>query len=611
MLVALTAFRALGQGKAPSAPAINKIDPPNWWSTLPDPMLLVYGQNLSNAHFAVAGRGVRIHRVQTSANGHYAFLWLTTRDAAPQKIVIKAANPAGVATDPYELKARKQAVDRYQGFNPSDVLYLIMTDRFADGNPGNDQPGYAPQAPRGWHGGDLSGIDRHIDYLQQLGVTTLWLTPVLSNGNMHDSYHGYAAVDLYAIDSHFGSLGDYQRLVDDLHARGMKIVFDIVPNHIGFEHPWIQDPPTPDWFHGTPENHTHVQGNFRSLIDPHATAAESFDITHGWFTDAMPDLNQENPLVSQYLIQNAIWWIETVGLDGLRIDTYPYVGRPFWRDFHQAIHSIYPNLTSVGEIWNLDPAITSFYAGGASHDGIDTGLYTPFDFPFYFSLRDVLLRGKPMTELATVLADDSLYPHPERLVTFFGNHDTMRFLSEPGASIAKLKLAFVLIATVRGTPEIYSGDEIAMQGKNDPDNRRDFPGGFPDSTHDAFKASGRTAEEQDLYIWVSSLLRVREGSSAIRSGQQQDLFADQTGMALLRGEELNQACSSGSLARTLIVLNDGDQPRPLDLATANTGLAGCAVFRPLFPANAPAADVENGHISVKMAPQSAAIYSVE
>ena len=611
MLLMLTALGRSARVRRASAPAITRIDPPNWWPTLPDPMLLVYGQNLSNAHFTVAGHGVRVLRFQTSANGHYAFLWLKTRDAGPQKIVIKVSNPGGVATEPYELRARQPAVGRYQGFNPSDVLYLIMTDRFADGDPGNDQPGYAPQAPRGWHGGDLRGIDRHIDYLQQLGVTALWLTPVLSNGNMHDSYHGYAAVDLYAIDSHFGSLSDYQRLVDDLHAHGMKSVFDIVPNHVGFEHPWIKDPPTPDWFHGTPESHTHVEGNFRSLIDPHGAAAEAFDITHGWFTDAMPDLNQENPLVAQYLIQNAIWWIETVGLDGLRIDTYPYIGRPFWHDFHQAIHSIYPNLSTVGEVWNADPAITSFFAGGATHNGVDTGLYTPFDFPFYFALRDVLLRGKPMTDLATVLADDSLYPHPERLVTFFGNHDTMRFLSEPGASIAKLKLAFVLIATVRGTPEIYSGDEIAMEGKNDPDNRRDFPGGFPDSTHDAFAASGRTADEQDLYTWVSSLLHLRENSSAIQSGQQQDLFADPTGMAVLRGKKLEQGCSRGGPDRILMLMNDGDHPRPLELPTPNTGLAGCTVFRPLFPATAPAADVENGHISVKIAPQSAAIYAVE
>jgi glycosidase len=415
-------------------PEITKIDPPNWWPQLPDPMLLIYGRNLAAAHFALQESGVAILKMKTSANGHYAFLWLATQNAQPQTLHIVASNAAGAATGTFALMMRDQAHKRYQGFGPADVMYLIMTDRFADGDPSNDQPGYAPDAPRGWHGGDFRGIDEHLDYLRQLGVTTLWLTPILSNGDMPDSYHGYASVDLYAVDSHFGSLADYQHLVNDLHARGMKIVFDIVPNHIGVQHPWVRDPPTSDWFHGSFEHHPHVQFNFEKLVDPHSAPADSFDITHGWFTDQMPDLNQENPQVAQYLIQNAIWWIETAGLDGLRIDTFPFVGRAFWSQFHEQLHSLYPNLTTVGEVFNGDPTITSFFAGGVSHEGIDTGLYTPFDFPMYFSLRDVLLHGKPMSDLARVFADDHLYPRPERLVPFFGNHDTRRFLSEPGAT---------------------------------------------------------------------------------------------------------------------------------------------------------------------------------
>jgi neopullulanase len=592
-------------------PVINKIDPPNWWPALPDPMLLIYGRNLNGAQFGVTGRGVRILRSQASANGHYAFLWLVTKQADPQNLEIDVSNTVGSTKAQFSLQARVPAQRRYQGLNPADVIYLVMTDRFADGDRRNDEPGYAPDAPRGWHGGDFAGIREHLDYLQQIGATTLWTTPILSNANMPESYHGYSAVDLYAIDSHFGSLDDYRRLADDLHERGMKIVFDIVPNHIGVQHPWVQDPPAPDWFHGSLEHHEHVESDFEALVDPHAPPAAWLDITHGWFTDGMPDLNQENPLVAKYLIQNAIWWIETAGLDGLRIDTFPYVGRAFWSQFHRAIHSIYPELTTVGEVFNPDATITSYFAGGASHHGIDTGLDTPFDFPMYFALRDVLLHGKAMTELRSVLAQDHLYPHPERLVTFFGNHDTVRFLSEANSSLAKLKLAFVLLATLRGTPEIYSGDEIAMEGKEDPDNRRDFPGGFAPATHDSFAPRGRTSLEKDMFEWTSTLFHLRKAHAAITRGGQQDLFADSNSFAFLRGTNLDTGCSGQSKPRRILVFaNDSDLPHQIEIKTVKTGLENCTEFTPMFPATAHAIKSEGGKLKTILE-SGGAIYAVK
>jgi neopullulanase len=395
-------------------------------------MLLVYGQNLGDARFTVVGRGVRIEKTQASANGHYAFVTLSEKSAPAQRLLVRASNAAGSSEANFELRARDPEAGRHQGFSAADVMYLIMTDRFADGDAANNQPGYDPGAARGWHGGDLRGVDAHLDYLKELGATTLWLTPILSNGKEPDSYHGYAAADLYAVDSHFGTLNDYLNLVRDLHARKMKIVFDIVPNHIGLESPWVHDPPSPDWLHGSVEQHRQTRYNIEELADPHATAADSWDITHGWFVDAMPDLNQENPLVSKYLIENAMWWIETAGLDGFRIDTFPYVGRAFWSEFHRQLKAVYPKLTTVGEIFNGDPTLTSFFAGGVVHDGIDTGLYTPFDFPTFYGIRDVLVHDKPMTALKAVLGADHLYPHPERLVTFFGNHDTKRFIIRAG-----------------------------------------------------------------------------------------------------------------------------------------------------------------------------------
>ena len=574
-------------------------------------MLLVYGRNLSNARFAIEGRGVEIERSQTSENGHHAFLWLTTRNASAQHLRIRVSNPSGEASTDFELKAREPEAGRHQGFNTADVMYLIMTDRFADGNPSNDEPGYEPTAPHGWHGGDLRGIDEHLDYLQKLGVTTLWTTPILSNGKQPNSYHGYAAVDLYAVDSHFGTLQDYVHLAHDLHARGMKLVFDIVPNHIGIQHPWVQDPPAPEWLHGSVEQHTKIRYNIEELADPHASEADWFDITHGWFTDSMPDLNQENPLVAQYLIENAMWWIETAGLDGLRIDTFPYVGRAFWSEFHRQLHEVYPKLTTVGEVFNQDPTLTSFFAGGVSHRGIDTGLYTPFDFPTFYALRDVLLHDKPMTALSAELGADHLYPHPERLVTFFGNHDTKRFMSEKGASAERLKLTFVLLATLRGTPEIYSGDEIGMEGGDDPDNRRDFPGGFKTSSHDAFTDEGRSAQEKELFAWTSGLLHLRKEHDAFALGDQQELFSDATAIAYVRGHDLDRGCKAHGPERILVVVSKDGESRTVDISTQNNGLAGCAVFRPLFPAGAQNIGVHAGNVSIALGANGAAIYAVQ
>jgi hypothetical protein len=248
--VALLAPFALAQ-----APRITKVDPPNCRIGLPEPMLLVFGEGLHDARFEVKGVAVALKRQQTSENGHYAFLWLVGRDSPPQSLQIIATNEAGTTKAHYELKIRLPATGRYRGFSSADVLYLIMTDRFAHGDPTNNQPGFDRTNPHGWHGGDLRGIQQHLDYVQSLGVTTIWTTPVDSNAGMPDSYHGYAAVDLYAIDPHFGTLADYRNLANAIHSSGMKIVFDIVPNHIGVMHPWIKDPPAPNWFHGTLTDH--------------------------------------------------------------------------------------------------------------------------------------------------------------------------------------------------------------------------------------------------------------------------------------------------------------------------------------------------------------------
>lgn len=607
-LIALVCVVAYGAALA-EAPTIDKIDPPGWWAGLPDPMLLVHGENLGGAQFSVAGKGVTLERTQASANGHWAFLWLRTTRALAQRLIISARNGSGQTQRNFSLAERSHDEHAHLGFSSADVLYLIMTDRFARGGDA-DGTGLERDKPRGWHGGNFAGITQHLDYLQQLGVTAVWTTPVASNGAMPESYHGYAATDLYAVDSHFGTLADYRRLSDALHARGMKLVIDLVPNHLGVQHPWVKDPPSPEWFHGTLEHHIGAQYDFAQLVDPHAPRVAWRAITDGWFTDAMPDLNQENPLVAAYLIQNALWWVETARIDGIRLDTFPYVGRAFWHQFHATLHAAYPHLTTVGEVFNGDPEITSFFAGGVTRRGIDTGLDTPFDFPVYFAVRNVLVDGKPMTDLAKIMRQDALYPHPERLVTFLGNHDTMRFFTAAHESAAKQKLALGLVATMRGMPLVYSGDEIAMAGGDDPDNRRDFPGGFVGDAHDAFRAAGRSGVEQDVYAWTSALLALRNAHPVLQTGIEQNLAATDDVLAFVRADN-DQGCSPDhTLERVLVIVNKSTESRPLDLHTADTALASCTKFDLLGGAQAAAPRLDADEMRLTESGESMSLYLV-
>lgn len=572
-------------------------------------MLLVHGQNLKQAQFTVTGTGVNLKRTQISENGHWAFLWLNTQSATAQTLQITASNAHGWAHSEFVLGERSHDPRAHAGFSSKDAMYEIMTDRFADGDTA-DPPGDDRSAPRGWHGGDFAGIERHLDYLKQLGITILWTTPVVSNGNMPESYHGYAATDLYAIDPHFGTLVDYRHLSDALHAQGMKLVIDLAPNHIGVEHPWIHDPPAAEWFHGTLDHHLAAEHDFYKLVDPHAPREAWQAITDGWFTDAMPDLNQENPLVSQYLIQNALWWVETADIDGVRLDTFPYVSRAFWRNFDAELHSVFPQVTTVGEIFHRDPEVTSFFAGGISRNGIDTGLDTPFDFPLYFTLRDVFIADKSMTELNDVLREDSLYPHPERLVTFIGNHDTTRFITEAGGSAPKLKLALGLILTLRGMPMIYSGDEIGMLGGKDPDDRRDFPGGFLADSRNAFTQSGRTAKEEEIFRWTSGLLAYRTSHAELKNGIEENLFADADVFAFSRAASSAGCAPDHSSERLLIVLNKARQPKIVELPVSETALAGCTMFdaAPSAPGSQPR--LNNGMLQIEEAAETISVYTV-
>ena len=565
----------------PDAPVVKKVEPPSWWVGLtPDVMLLLSGKNLRATHVSCNLRDVVASRTQSSGDGDYLFVWLKL---APElhtgTAVCRLTTAHGETTFELPLAARAQILGRNQGITLDDVIYLIMPDRFANGDPLNDEPAEFPGShdrgkPRAYHGGDLRGIEQHLDYLQNLGVTTLWLTPVVKNGAAQD-YHGYGATDLYAVDPHLGTLDDYRELVQQAHKQHMKVLFDVVPNHIGPRHPWATHPPLPDWFHGTPEHHltagSPLKGTFygqpdkkditndvfESLVDPHTPPQLRRDLTEGWFAGILPDMNTENPVVVQYLEQNGIWWAESTGLDGYRVDTFPYVSREFWEQWHTALRRIYPRLSTIGEVFHPDPAVTSFYQGGRKGwDGIDTQLTTPFDFPFYFALRGVLLKGAPVGKLANILRQDSLYPHPEFLVPFFGNHDTTRFAGTPEGSTSRLKLAFGLVLTVRGIPEMYYGDELGMPGGGDPDNRRDFPGGWTEDPQNAFTKIGRTLEQEEIHEYVGALLAVRAQHPALRRGRLWSLASDDKTFVFLRETEEERivvAFHAGESAREIAV----------------------------------------------------------
>lgn len=621
-LIVLLAFLFLGSycDAEDTRPVITKIDPPNWFAQLSDPLLLIYGRHLGGAMFTLRDTTVRVVETNTSPNGHWALLVLSATGAGPGTFEIVASNAKGSASVPYTLDALRPASEQPRGFDARDVMYLIMPDRFADGDASNDHvkgfrdPDDRSRA-RAYHGGDLRGIEEHLDYLQEMGVTTIWTTPLYDNSASQSgqTYHGYSASDMYAVDPHFGTMSDYQALVKAAHARGMKVVLDTVPNHVGPDHPWAKDPPTPDWLHGTEASHLSVSSNdFGSITDPSANPERRKIQLDGWFDGMLPDLNQDNPRVQTYLEQNAIWWIESAGLDGLRLDTFPFVPRRFWHDYNGLLHVRYPNISELGEIFDHDPRVTSFFAGGRAHQGsdgtYDTKLDTTFDYPLFFAMRSALTHHAAMKTIADIFNEDNLYLHPEQLVIFVGNHDNKRFLSQPGANVAALHLAYGLLATLRGMPQLYYGDEIGLSGGDDPDNRKDFPGGFANDKENSFSDSGRrTAEQNQLHDWVRAVMLLRQRTPALQTGVQQMLFADNDTLAFTRGPERSRNClTSPNEERYMIVVNNNIATKNIEIPLQASAAEGCRHFSSSLQTNI-AATSSGGILHIVLQGQEMAI----
>ena len=565
------------------SPTVTKVEPPNWWagSTINPVRLLVRGTALAGARLE-CGK-LRCAGVRVNTAGTYLLADVTIpRATRPGEFSLTLRTAAGTASVPFTVSPALAARPRFQGFGPNDVVYQIMPDRFANADPSNDDPAVSRGLldrgkGRYYHGGDVAGVQHKLPYLKDLGITTIWLNPIYDNNNglnrkeLYDGlpitdYHGYGATDFYAVDEHLGDLAGFRQLVDDAHALGIKIVLDMVANHTGPYHPWVTDAPTPTWYHGTAERHLNETWQTWTLADPYGTAATRQATLDGWFIDILPDLNQDDPDVARYIIQNTLWWVGVSGMDGIRQDTWPYVPRRYWKEWMAAIKLEYPRLRVVGEVFDGDPSMIAFFEGGRpKFDGLDTGVDKLFDFPLYFSVRRAFGQGQSLRDVAQMVARDRLYRDPMTLVTFLGLHDVDRFMNERGATIDGLKLAWTFLLTTRGTPLVYYGDEIGLPGGSDPDNRRDFPGGWSGDSRNAFTASGRTSAEQSVWAHLQALLRLRAGRADLRGATTENLQVDDQLWVYRRG-------------RTVVALNNDSKPAEVHLGVArlpNDALGVC------------------------------------
>ena len=550
----LLLFAAAGPCPAQDSPAVLKVEPPNWWvgHSINPVRVLIRGRNLTGARVEAVGPGIRTGLVRINERGTYLFVDVTIDpQARPGGRALRITTAKGMTDAPFEISAPLARAGRFQGFSPDDVMYLIMIDRFSDGDPANNDP---PQS-RGlydrshkfrYHGGDLQGIINHLPYLKNLGVTAIWLTPWYDNVNHLDTieqkeggpttgFHGYGAIDFYGVEEHFGTLQKLRELVDEAHRQGIKVIQDEVANHTGPYHPWVDDSPTPTWYNGTRDSHLKNVFQTWALHDPRPEPQIKRETMEGWFLDFLPDLNQTDEETARYEIQNTLWWIGMTGLDGIREDTWQYVPNSFWRDWMAAIKREYPSFRVFGEVKDGDVVHTSFFQGGRTRfDGVDTGLDSLLDFPLFYAARHAFAEGQDLKQVPQMLARDYLYTNPDLLVTLAGGHDDARFMSEKGATTRGLMLAHAFLLTTRGVPQLYYGDELAMTGPDEPTTRADFPGGFPGDARNAFTEAGRTPEENAVFNFIGWMIHLRRELEPLRRGTLETLYVSEQQYAYAR-----------------------------------------------------------------------------
>ena len=514
---------------------ISRVEPTDWYVGMKDPtlQLMVYGKDVRNADVKIDYPGVKIDSLVRLDSPNYLLIYLNLDGAKAGTMNLNV----GGKKIKYQLKNRDMSGDKRMGFTNADVLYQLMPDRFANGNPKNDAFKNMRDAvvdrkqPSMRHGGDLEGICQHLDYFNELGVTALWLTPVLENDRPADqgkysSYHGYATTNYYRVDPRFGTNEEYRQLVNECHQRGLKVVMDMIFNHCADTHPWNLDAPSKDWF-----NYPHygLQTSYKltPVLDPYASEVDKRETVDGWFVPSMPDLNQRNPHVIKYLIQNSMWWIETVGIDGIRMDTYPYADRKAMAHWMKVLNDEYPNFNTVGETWVAEPAYTAAWQKDSKLSNVNSNLKTVMDFSFYEKINTAKNEetdggSTGFNRIYNSFVYDYLYADPSHVMAFIENHDTNRFL-ESTKDATGMKQALALLLTVNRIPQLYYGSEVLMNGTKeitDGNVRKDFPGGFPGDKHNCFTREGRTDAENAMFDWLSRLLHWRQGNEVIIKGKQ-------------------------------------------------------------------------------------------
>lgn len=568
-----------------AAVKIDRVEPTDWYVGMKDPslQLMVYGEGICEAQVSTDYPGVRVDSLVRLDSPNYLLVYLDLSGAQPGEMKLRFTLGKSKKDVSYRLNARAMAGEERKGFSNADVLYMLMPDRFAQGKDHKAQvKGMNPYVedrskPSLRHGGDLQGIRDHLDYFTQLGVTALWLTPVLENNSPDgkdgsSTYHGYATTNYYRVDPRFGTNEDYRQLIADAHAKGLKVVMDMIFNHCGFEHPWVSDLPSkdwlnmPEWLSGKEEDKAkYLQTSYKltPVLDPYASEVDKRETVDGWFVPSMPDLNQRNPHVIKYLIQNSVWWIETVGIDGIRMDTYPYADREAMALWMKTLEREYPNFNTVGETWVTEPAYTAAWQKDSKLSSINSYLKTVMDFAFYDRVNmaareetDDWWQG--MNRVYNTLCYDYLYANPSSVLAFIENHDTDRFLRN-GTDTLALKQALALLLTINRTPQLYYGTEILMNGTKevtDGNVRKDFPGGFPGDKANCFTAEGRTRAQNDMFNWLSRLLHWRQGNEAIINGKQVQ-FTPRKGVYVIARQAKGQ--------NVLTVVNGTSEPAQMEV----------------------------------------------
>ncbi len=588
---------------------VNKIEPANWWPgmKLNKIQLMVYGKNLSDFKVTSNTRYIKTGKIHFLKNSDYSFVDVTiTPDARPGDYKLNFTRKGETVSANFPLLKRNRDKNEHIGFNRDDVIYLIMPDRFADGNKENNTiegmiNDYRPGDPLSRHGGDIEGIINHLNYFTDLGVTALWLTPVIEN-NKQVSYHGYAATDLYMVDRRLGTNELYKQFVEKAHAKGLKVIYDHVSNHIGTNHYWLKDLPMADWLNGTLENHLSTWHDKMIDVDIHGIDVTNEHLRKGWFVNDMADLNQQNVYVKNYLIQNTIWWIEYAGIDGIREDTYPYPDQKFLADWAKAIMAEYPRFNIVGEVWTAETSFLASFQRNSKLNRVinkfNTNLPAVTDFGIQKAYADFLEGKEGIYKIYETVTKDFLFPDPDNILTFADNHDLPRMMLLAKDNWDKVKLVLTHLLTARGVPEIFYGTEIGMAGGwDDGLKRTDFPGGFEGSKTNAFTREGRSEKENALFDFTKKLISLRKQYPSLAEGELKHLPPVDNVYAYYK---------KGKGPLMLVVLNGNDKEAGMDMSMIES-LCGKNIKLYDVINNAEAA-AENGKLVLK--PYSGNIFRV-